>query len=520
MQRYNLDKSSLIFAGLLLYSGLASYLIIQNSFPYIGISFIFIILGSLTYYLKQPKYIFDKILLAFILVFSIFISIRTNELVTFLDIVGILYLGAIMVTNKTNTFNFKLLFFSPFIALNHILTTRNKFHFNKELIHKPFESRKNIKTNSLFLSLFITIGLLIVIVPLLASTNPFFDKLVGNVLHILNLGNLFNYIFGDFFATNVGRLILTFILCALSLRLVTYSNDPRDDQPHEDKLTLSNILLLPKVVVSIVILVFFFTQLQLYLASADTLKALNYSNARYVNEVFAQLCVVSFIIFLLIYNDKNRTNIWHKVFTHILVAEGIFLALIGLKSDLDYTTKWGFTFKRLYGYTGIFWITSAFGIFGYKYAKSITDSQFAKTMILLSAVTLSLVNILNFDYLVYNYNQSRTYKGIDYEYLARLSPDSLSYRKQLNLITLQDKLDKQKVAATYYPLSQLLKRIENLQNKYKYFDIRGFNLNEYIQYLEIKDINIKAERQKQQELEKEIFNTQPFDPGYRQDFDR
>lgn len=113
----------------------------------------------------------------------------------------------------------------------------------------------------------------------------------------------------------------------------------------------------------------------------------------------------------------------------------MFLTFIALKSVYDYSYNWGFTYKRLWGYTGVFWILGVFAFFVYKYFKDLQDTYFVKGVILFSSLVLIGVNIANFDSLIFHYRKSVTHSGIDYLYLSGLSSDAESYDGHFAVVT-------------------------------------------------------------------------------------
>jgi hypothetical protein len=169
------------------------------------------------------------------------------------------------------------------------------------------------------------------------------------------------------------------------------------------------------------------------------------------------------------------------------------------KSVYEYSYMWGFTYKRLYGFAVATWILGIFLIYLYTYLKKIEKGIFLISSLAYTGVILILINIINFDYMIYHYRKASTGQGVDLEYLSRLSPDSLSYKDQLSEITKNDpevptNFEKEKASSN--GLWVLLYKIDRLQEKYKDLDSRGFNLLEYLQNREIKDIDTNEYRTK------------------------
>ena len=100
------------------------------------------------------------------------------------------------------------------------------------------------------------------------------------------------------------------------------------------------------------------------------------------------------------------------------------------KSVAEYINAWGLTYKRLYGLTFATWTTGIFVLFFNNYRQKNIAMVFVKNTIIFSGVMLLLVNVLNFDYLIYHLGKTETGQGTDYTYLSTLSSDSLSYKEQ------------------------------------------------------------------------------------------
>src|SRR3989344_4608787 len=107
--------------------------------------------------------------------------------------------------------------------------------------------------------------------------------------------------------------------------------------------------------------------------------------------------------------------------------------------------------------------------------------------------------VFSFDYIISHFRRASTGQGVDYEYLSRLSSDSLSYKSLLFEITKKSSEsigDVEKTQAANFGLWTLIYKIERLQEKYEDPDFRGFNLLEYLQYKEIKDVNTETIKSK------------------------
>jgi len=380
-----------------------------------------------------------------------------------------------MILDTSTVRNLIRIIFSPLIAF--IVTVATKI--------KPAK----IKIPSLIKylpSFIVSILILAVIIPLLASANPIFDKLVHTIVDL----EIFKRIFTEDLLLNTVRVAVFSLFLFFIPRLTTYARgNTKSLQPeHTDNTFSSIVFALPKVAIILVLTVFFVTQFQLYFSSDETLLALGYTNSEYVREVFGQLSFVTLVTFLLIYFDTAK-NKMSRITTYILLIQMFFLNLMALKSDYEYTSNWGYTFKRLYGYTVVFWLFAILTLFFYVYQKAKSYDFFLKSAVIITALTIASVNIANFDKLIYFSAQSVTHNGTDYDYLARLSTDSGSFKDQIEVL---EKLEDSQINTVSSAFSILRWKIDMLQSEYQSFDLRNFNLSRYREYQRVKDIDLNS----------------------------
>ena len=475
-----------------------SYLLVSyRYFPYLSLGLFFIFLSTTVFIVKKEKNWLDYVFYAAAFIFSIFLFYRANGFLTILNIMGILYAGSMLVQNdpkrEKKEWSLVSLLFSPFLIVFKLFGLEYSYDLNPLSLFKnrlTFDSRKIYQ---LILSIGVTCLLLVIILPLLSYSNPFFQSLLGNFLKAFNLTAFFDLFSAPNWFLIFVRVIVFLVLVFFIPGLATYAKD--NSKEHEKwnwVLPLENFTI-PKVAIGVVLLLFFITQAQLYFASDAVLKTLGYSNSQHAREMFAHLSIVTLIIFSLIYNDKSRSSL-SRLLTYILIIEGFFLNMIAFKSDYDYASNWGFTHKRLYGFAGVVWIFGLFLLYGYSYVSNLKNSLFTRNVAIFSFSVLLGINLVNFDYLIYHYAKSTTHSGIDYLYLSRLSTDAGSQADQLQKlmseIEQEERPDIRKVQPTY----TLIYRIEYLKEKYKKFDIRTFNFSEFSEYQKVKDLDVKQYR--------------------------
>lgn len=492
------------YLTLILISALLSYILVgSNQFPSFALAIFFTSVATLVYTFQRVKTNFLTLLFAAILILSFFLLLRANPILIFLNCVAILFLGSVLIEQSKHVrFGFLHAFFSPLLALLSALTTKNQYAVSPKVMENQFQ-RYFVKAPEVARGLIITFIVLIIIIPLLSSANPIFGNLVESFFKLFNIPAFLEALFTK--PTYVVRALFFLILMFFLPRLLSYVNTaPKEDQK-PFKLFHSIDLVIPKVAVAAILVIFFITQMQLYFADSQTLQALGYNNSKLTREVFGQLSVVTFIIFLLVFNDKKESRV-ARISTLVLIIEGLFLGAIATKSVFDYINAWGFTHKRLYGVATVVWLFGIFGLFADKYLLHQSNTRFVRNTILFSALVLIGINVANFDHLIYHKAKATTGEGIDHFYLSKLSADADSYR--VHLETLMPEIEKNGRSIGYKNTNAaftVIGKIEGLRRKYGSSDFRSFNIAEYRQYKDTLDLPIEDYRVRLQAIYNEPY---------------
>lgn len=490
-----LTKTGRVFVLLLLLAALFSCLVVvPYYFPFLGISLSLIIFAVFSYKNKQKKTVYTKTFLIFCLLFSSAIIFRSEGLLTFFNVVAALYFGSLMmlVEHKKDLTILKVAL-APFFLIFKGLFTSSKYELEfKEKPKNILGSMSNIteKTAVVVITLFI----LAVVPALLAQANPIFANRLEALYQLFDLNRFLDLIFNIDNILLFQRLLFFFILLLLLPRMVTYMNKKNKDFIQVLKGRFDLDLTVPKALTVVILLLFFVTQYQLYFSSKDTLTGLGYTYSEYTNEVFGQLSVVSLIVIWLMYVE-NKKNKYSQILNYLLILQGIFLSFMAFKSDYEYSYNFGFTYKRLYGFA-VFALMLGIFLFQFRaLQKQVSKNRLVYHCIVYSGLILFAVNLLNFDYLIYHYRKSTTGQGVDYHYLSRLSPDSLSFDEQIKNLEVKFRQAGQQDKYQFIdPANILLHKIEALQKKYNNSQLRAFNLLEYSQYKQVESVNVAEYR--------------------------
>lgn len=467
------------------------FLIVTNvSFPFLGIALAFTLVSSACLYFKPKITPWNIFAFSGIIFFSIFLVLRANPLLIFFDIFTNIGLLSILFLPDNYIKSFWHVFLLPLEALAKVFQTDNQFPLDLSVLKKGPDSKTFLNTNTI-VSVLITLGVLIVVIPLLSASNPLFKNLVDSVLNFFDLGEFLRNLFSDNAVIWLFRLGFFLFLLFFIPRALSYTRAHHVWENHRTLITQSLSLLLPKLAVLAVFIIFFITQAQLYFASSEMLTTLGYTNSEATREVFGHLLIVCLVVFALIYNDRSQKK-WNTWTTYALLFGVALMNLMAFKSDFDYTSLFGFTEKRLYGFSVNLWIFGALGIYLLDFKAQHLD-HLVKKLGVWFILVLGLVNILNFDYLIYNFNRARTGEGEDATYLVTLSEDAGSYDKRIRAAVNQAKpIDPTSGSINIESTNAYtaLNNVDDLRNAAKRGGFANFNLSRQKAYDEVRDLDV------------------------------
>lgn len=464
---------------------MASSLLGASYFPYLGTSLSIIVLAITLFYFTVKKSQWFVVTFSFTVLLALCVLYRANSLLTFLNIVAAIYFGSLMLT-AAPTSNFIEVLVAPLNALFSAIKLRFSYQLRESTTNKS--KTRGTRWSNVAISTCLSILLLLMIVPLLAAANPIFNRWVTTITDYLSGPQVFKWLsaFGpNLFRVAVGFFAFVFILP----RFILFSNEKK--LPVFPNLIPTLPLLIPKIVVAVVVMIFFISQLQLYLAGPEMLYQLGYTHSQLTREVFAQVSLVGAILLFLMYNDRQRTTA-AKITTYILLIEAVCLTGIAFKSVYDYSSMWGLTYARLWGFAGVVWMFGALGSYFYYFFRERTTTFFVRSIVILSGVVLLTVNLVNFDRLIATYKPSTSPGSVDSSYLSRLSADSGYYGELFDTAFKISKTidDSASINGESFGIrSTAAYKIGSLQERYQHLDWRTFNYSEYQAYLQVKDLD-------------------------------
>ena len=456
IQQNPYNKLSNDRAGLLLIVSLVTGIVYNTLFfkKDIGVSFFIFIIYSLviftfvTYKINKANFykrVNDKkIWILFILISILLLSARlfisSNDVFNFFCVITVIglsitYCGIIsgqlhQVFEDINWVGYviKSIFepigfiFKPFMYIGEILKSKKKNNNEKA----------NNKSKKIFIGVLISVPILLIIIPLLASADYVFSNYFENMWEWLDklflkqsIKDIFNYTL----------LFVVIFIFSFGFKYMFFRNKEENKMTNYkiEKTKISfdgTIFLTILVLVNIVYIVFCFVQFK-YLFSQNTLPE-ELSYAQYARKGFAELVFVSIInyslLMLSIICTKDLKRLGHIIRKILLVVLSIatFIMIYSSYYRMNlYENYYGFTRLRLIVYT--FLLYEAIMIFLTLTYIIIGKVKLFKTAVVLAIIMFTTLNYINVDKLIVNENikrYSETNK-IDLDYLLTLSYDSL-----------------------------------------------------------------------------------------------
>ena len=450
------EKLSKDRASLLLIVSLVSGIVYNTLFfkKEIGLSFFIYIIYSLiiftfvtykmdkAYFYKQvnDKKIWILFILIAILLLSARLFISSNNFFNFFCVITVIclaitYCGIIAgelnkVFEDINWVGYLIkcclepigFLFKPFIYIGEFL--KLKKNNNK--------GKANSKSKKIFIGVLISVPILLIIIPLLASADYVFNNYFENILERLDkifieqsIKDTLNYI-----------LLFVFIFAfSFGFKYLFFRNKDENritnKEIEQTKISFDGTIFLTiLVLVNIVYMVFCFVQIK-YLFSQNILPD-GFSYSQYARKGFAELVIVSIInysiLMISIICTKDLKRLGHKIRKILLFVLSIatFIMIYSSYYRMNlYENYYGYTRLRLVVYA--FLLYEAIMIF-LTLTNIITGKvKLFKTAVVLAIIMFTTLNYINVDKIIVNENIKRysVTNKIDIDYLLTLSYDSL-----------------------------------------------------------------------------------------------
>ena len=278
--------------------------------------------------------------------------------------------------------------------------------------------------------LMLTIPLLFVIVPLLASADDVFRYFIEQIPNLFKNIDLGEFIPRLLIVTMVTCLVFSYVWSLIYPKLGLTNSNIKIQSPGAflDPITVTTLLIL------IDLLYVFFIAIQfsyLFGSLTDGLPH-NFTYAQYARKGFFELVAVTFINLVILIGNMNFVKasggtidkVVKVLNTTLVVSTFIMLVSAHLRMSL-YEAAYGFTYLRILTHAFMGYL---FMLFSAALLKIWRQSiPLVKSFIVISITAYTLLNYINVDKLIVNNNIERYNQGnpIDISYLTTLSYDAV-----------------------------------------------------------------------------------------------
>jgi len=380
-----------------------------SGFQYLGvcITLLFIILFALLN--RKPGNYFDVFLISTACLSAISFVLRTDLIVLVSQAALFIYAISLYLLNFPKKASILQLFSAPIVLLALILKSKNRYKINFDL-SKPAQFFKNQITNQqkneqkisfpkAIFTIFFTILIMALILPILASVNPQFAGWINNLFNTPN--NFISWIFSGNIFEYILRAIFTYVFWFLISRVKNLS---LAIFPEQKEVKIPFYMLFTQSIVAIFVGMFLISQGGVYLSNLNiTQEIFGFTVSQKVNEIFFQLSYVVFILFNVILLDFKQSKL-HKILAGVLLFESLAMLMVAIYSNLQYVEKLGLTQARLYGFLTVFLLTLVGFLLLKRRFFAFKIYSFLRGFFVVFCITIAIPTLIPFDFVIHQYN--------------------------------------------------------------------------------------------------------------------
>lgn len=357
-------------------------------------------------------------------VFSLFVMVRDNGFLSFLNILttlGLLLLAIRTVTGE-KVIDFRIpdylrtIFWLPFKILRRSLEAIS-------LLFRPGQNSPAGRRTSVIKGIVMALPFLVIFGLLFASADAAFKQFFTSIFTFTIPDTFFGhlvFIIGPF-VISLGVWALLFINS--SRKESAASAEPVTSQPAGSRSLETSIFLW---LIAALFLIFIIFQVAYLFGGAINITAAGFTYAEYARRGFWELLVVAFITLLILlvtdfYTKRAQPRLkWFTLPSLVLIGEIFIIMISSFKRLMLYQSAYGLTTLRLYVAGFIIFLAVIFALLAFKLWREKQDSFFAFAALLVMIAFLLGMNVLNPDSFIIRQNIARFDKTgtIDAEYLA------------------------------------------------------------------------------------------------------
>ncbi len=482
----------------------ALLLVTPHGFPYLGLAITFAGAAVWAYMGSKNPNIWTKMVAVGIIFLSLMLATWANPILTFINIVAILTLGALLVVNPQVAIHHPVQMLAHYASVwVHLWQKKPKFNWQQATSLKTVQSVKSANTYlRLGASILLTIVIALVLIRVFSSANPIFSYISSWITDKLTTFEL---------RKDLGywlwRLVMFVIIGIFFNRLGGKTQKPFNPASF---VNADFPLLLPKIATALLCTAFIVTHGLLLINPQAVLSRIGVTHSQTTREIFGQMALASFISLGLITlrRDQKRAS---NVLSLALLMCVVVLTTIGLQSDYQYIAQFGLTHKRLYGLASVLWLFAVSGLVFY-WLKRGGEYVVTRGVVGITIGVLSLINLVNFDGLIATYSPRITKQDTDYNYLAyNLSPDAGTLWQQYQ--SAKQKYLENNSNENLMPLAPMLYKLPpGLSDENRFYYDGSFNLSNFRLYTNAQSLPIKDEIRWFQNEEYKYIPSQQFKP--------
>jgi len=262
----------------------------------------------------------------------------------------------------------------------------------------------------------ITVLIVVIFVSLLNQADPVFAQIME-----------------DFFGNLEERFFFSLIIAALIILGLTISIKPK--KPISAELGFLNYydFIIPLSVLITLLGVFLAIQFTYLFGGHTNLEAFDLTYSEYVRKGFIELLIATFFgslvsIIILLKQDhlKAKENKILKIVHFVLLIELFLMLVSAFKRDIIYIDSYGLTRIRIIGGVFLAWLAAFFVIIiGANFTKKVTKKTILTTSASLGFALFLVLNTVNIDQFIVDYNMKKFPEKKDIFYTSLLSADAV-----------------------------------------------------------------------------------------------
>ncbi len=262
----------------------------------------------------------------------------------------------------------------------------------------------------------ITVLVIVIFVSLLSKADPVFAQIIE-----------------DFFGNIEKRFIFSLVLIALATLGCTISINAQ--KPINTKLSFLNYydFIIPLSVLTTLLAVFLAIQFTYLFGGQADLSAFDLTFSEYVRKGFIELLIATFFgilisVIILLKQDhlKAKENKILKLVHFVLLLELFLMLVSAFKRDIIYIDSYGLTRIRIIGGMFLVWLAALFVIIiAANFTKKISKQTILISSVSLGFVLFVILNTVNLDQLIVDYNAKHFPEKQDIFYNSLLSADAV-----------------------------------------------------------------------------------------------